>query len=123
MLFVFLLGFFLLLVCLLARFHCVVYVGVGLSWLGCFFVRASCWPGSSRLDCPCVFFNISASAGAFLCARRLACRLFVRFCSWKVVAIFGGFCVGGLCVVVCWMFEGCRWLVCEGGWLVVQFSE
>jgi len=50
----FLLGFFLLLVRLLARFYGVGYVGVGLSWLRCFLVRASCWPGSSRLDWPCV---------------------------------------------------------------------
>jgi len=52
-------------------------------------------------------FAVYASADASLCAHRLACRLFLLLCSWKVVAFFCCFCFGGLCVVMCLKFEGC----------------
>jgi len=39
----------LLLVRLLARFHCIVYVAVDLSWMRCLVLRTSSWPGCSRL--------------------------------------------------------------------------
>jgi len=107
----------LLLVRLLARFHCVVYVGVSLSWMRYFLFRsASCWPGGSPLDWPCVMcFAVYAPADARWCARRLAKRTLVTFCSFKVVGFFCGSCFGALCVVVCWMFGGAvGWLVGGG---------
>jgi len=70
---------------------------------------------SSRFALCVVVFHIHASADASLYARRLACMKLVPFCSFKVVAIFCGSCFGVLCVVVCWMFEVCSWLVGWGG--------
>jgi len=57
------------------------------------------------------------------CAHRLACRLFVLFCSWKVVAMFVVFCAGLLCVMIFWMFGGCSWFVCVLGGDEVSVSE
>jgi len=79
------------------------------------FWSASCCPGYSRLDWPCVlWFHIYAAADARWCARRLAYRTLVPFCSFKVVVIFCGSCFGALCVVVCWMCGGSSWLVGGG---------
>jgi len=67
---------------------------------------------SSSSLAPCVVaFHVYASADARWCARRLAFWTLVPFCLFKVVVIFCGSCFGALCVVVCWMFEGCSWLV------------
>jgi len=38
----------------------------------------------------------------------------VLFCSLMVVAFFWS-CLGALCVVMCWMFEGCNRFVGGGG--------
>jgi len=89
----------LLLIRLFARVHSVVWVGVELLWMRfvVFESKLLARELSSRLSACVVGFLFTPPADAVLCARRLACRLFVLFCSWKVVAIFCGFCVGGLC--------------------------
>jgi len=68
---------------------------------------------SSRLSARVVGFHIYASADASLCARRLACRKLVPFCSFKIVVAIFVVLVSVGCVLWC---VGCL----EGavGWLV-----